>query len=281
MFAWVIAEMIMTVTVLQDNIGRGDLKGEWGLSLLIEYGGNSFLLDTGASDTFLSNAEYLGIDISSVDFAILSHAHYDHAGGLEAFLKTNGKAPVYLSSNAQENCYAGLMFLSKYIGMPQGVVRRYPKRIVRVGGIVEITEGVFLIPHSSDGLSKIGRRNHLYVRKGLRYFPDDFSHELTLAFRTPDGLVLMNSCSHSGPEVIVEEALKLFPGEKVKAYVGGLHLFRLNEKEVRDVSEHLANCDIDRIYTGHCTGQKAYDILRERFIDKVEQFCCGKQFEIC
>jgi len=270
----------MRITVLSDNIGCGELKGEWGLSLFIEYEGKRYLLDTGASDNFISNAEKLGIDISDIDCAILSHAHYDHTGGLAAFLEKNTKAPVYLSSCAQENCYAGLSFVGKYIGMPRGVVGQHSERVIRVGGEAEIAEGVFIVPHSTEGLSKLGKRNHLYVRKGMRFIPDDFSHEQTLVFKTPGGLVMLNSCSHSGPEVIVGEVLKLFPGEQVSSYLGGLHLFRLSEKEVRAVSDRLANCGIESIYTGHCTGQKAFDILKERFADKITQFHCGMRIEI-
>ncbi len=267
----------MKITVLIDNIGKGELKGEWGLSLLIEFNDKRFLLDVGASDTFITNAQHLGLDISSIDFAVLSHAHYDHTGGLATFLEINKTALVYLSANARENCYAGLSFLSKYIGMPQGVINQYRTRVVRVDGVVEITDNVFLVSHSTESLSKIGRRNHLYVRKGLRYIPDDFSHEHTLVFKTQDGLVLMNSCSHSGPDVVVNEVLKVFPGERIKAYVGGLHLFRLNDKEVRSVSERLSACNVEMIYTGHCTGQNAFDILKEDFKEKIHQFNCGMQ----
>jgi len=270
----------MRITVLTDNITSGDLKGEWGLSLYIEYDGKCILLDTGASDTFILNAEKLGMDIASVDFAVLSHAHYDHTRGLASFLQKNKTAPVYLSPNARENCYAGFGFLSKYIGMPKGLDATYPGRIIRPEGIFTITEGVYLVPHSTEGLSRLGKRNHLYVRKGISFVPDDFSHEQTLVFKTAAGLVLLNSCSHSGPEVIVNEVLKAFPGENVAAYVGGLHLFRLNNEEVKAVSERLASCGIGKIYTGHCTGQSAYDILRERFGDNIVQFRCGMRIII-
>lgn len=269
----------MRIIVLTDNISCGDIKGEWGLSLYIEYNGKSLLLDTGASDTFITNAGKLGIDIANVDCAVLSHAHYDHTGGLAAFLQINKNAPVYLSPNAGENCYAGWKFLSRYIGMPKGLTERFPKRIIRPVGVFSITEGVYLVPHSTEGLSRLGKRNHLYVRRGIRFIPDDFSHEQTLVFKTTSGLVLINSCSHSGPEVIVNEVREAFPGENIAVYVGGLHLFRLRTEEVVAVSEKLASCGIGKIYTGHCTGQNAYDILRERFGGKIEQLHCGMQIE--
>lgn len=267
----------MRIIVLSDNISCGDFDGEWGLSLYVEYNCQRILLDTGASDTFISNANKLGLDLSTVDCAVLSHAHYDHTRGLSAFLESNVTAPIYLSPNSSDNCYAGLGFLSKYIGMPKGLVEKYPSRFIRPKGVAQILDGVFLVPHSTDGLSKLGKRNHLYVRKGFWYLPDDFAHEQTLVFKTSDGLVLMNSCSHSGPEIIVNEVLQAFPGEKISAYVGGLHLFRLTDKEIMAVAERLAVCGIKRIFTGHCTGQKAFELLRGRLGNDIIQFHCGMQ----
>lgn len=270
----------MKATILIDNIGSEELQGEWGLSFYIEYGGKKFLLDTGASDRFLQNAERLGIDIGEVDCAILSHAHYDHTNGLAAFLSVNAKAPVYLSPSAEENCYAGVSFLSKYIGMPKGIVGMQSGRIRRPEGVTEVSDGVYLVPHTTPGLSHIGKRNHLLVKQGWRYIPDDFSHEQTLVFKTERGLVLLNSCSHSGPDVILHEVLQAFPEEPVAAYIGGLHLFRMSQREVTAIIDKLAACQIGRIYTGHCTGQKAFRMLQDRFGDNVAQFKCGMEITV-
>ena len=51
----------MKATVLSDNIACGNIGGEWGLCIYIEYQGKKILLDTGSSDLFLKNAEKLGI----------------------------------------------------------------------------------------------------------------------------------------------------------------------------------------------------------------------------
>lgn len=267
----------MKITVLSDNTACGELLGEWGLSLYIEYEGHRYLLDTGASGLFAQNARKLGIDLSSVDAAVLSHAHYDHTLGLSEFFALNPVAPVYLSADAGENCYGGKFLRRRYIGLPAGVLADYSGRFIRPLGVVEIGPGVALVPHSTPGLGRLGRRNRLWVRKGWRYVPDDFSHEQTLVFSTASGLVLFNSCSHSGPEVVVSEVLRAFPGSRVAAYVGGLHLFRLNDAEVCGVADRLESCGVGKIYTGHCTGDKAYGILKSRFGDCVEQFCCGKE----
>jgi len=270
----------MRITVLSDNIGCGDMKGEWGLSIHIDYAGRNFLLDTGASGLFLKNALKTGIDISDVDSVILSHAHYDHTQGIQAFFDVNAKAQVYLSPYARENCYGGTRLFHKYIGLPKGVLQRYGERFLRPDGVSNISDGVWIVPHSTPGLGILGRRNHLYQRNGFRFLPDDFSHEQTLVFEIGDGLVLMNSCSHSGPGVIVKEVQKVFPEKRITAYFGGLHLFRMTGTEVDSVADELVECGIGRIYTGHCTGQKAYDILRNRLGDRIEMIYCGMTVDL-
>lgn len=86
----------MKVTVLVDNLRNGPLKGEWGLSFLIEYEKWKILLDTGASGLFARNARRLGIDLGEVDHAVLSHAHYDHSDGMSAFFRENDHASLYI-----------------------------------------------------------------------------------------------------------------------------------------------------------------------------------------
>ena len=93
----------MKATVLVDNISHDNIIGEWGLSIFIEYQDKKILLDTGASGLFLRNAEKLGIDMKAVDFGVLSHAHYDHANGMEDFFYQNLKAKFYLREGSKEN----------------------------------------------------------------------------------------------------------------------------------------------------------------------------------
>jgi len=87
----------MKVTVLADNLDGESLKGEWGLSHYIEYKDKTVLLDTGLSGLFAENAEKLGIVLSAVDLAVLSHAHDDHANGLDTFFEVNSSAPLYIA----------------------------------------------------------------------------------------------------------------------------------------------------------------------------------------
>ncbi len=86
----------MRIIVLTDNIGNELTPGEWGLSFYIEYGEKKVLLDAGKSGLFAENAQRLGLSLENVDYAVLSHAHYDHADGMEEFLRQNEKARLWL-----------------------------------------------------------------------------------------------------------------------------------------------------------------------------------------
>ena len=271
--------MNIKATVLSDNIACGGLTGEWGLSVYIEYDRQRVLLDTGASRLFLENAESLGLDIAAVDAAALSHAHYDHADGMAAFFKANSRAKFWLRGNSK--CYKKEKGRRgyKYIGVPEKILDRYGSRIAFAEGDVEILPGVTLVPHKTAGLAAVGEKNKMYVRRGRRYFADDFAHEQSLAFDTGDGLVVFNSCSHGGADVVINEIAATFPGKKVKALIGGFHLYDKSEAEVRALAGRIRETGIGKIYTGHCTGEKAFAILREELGDIAGQLKVGLVME--
>ena len=154
-------------------------------------------------------------------------------------------------------------------------MRKYRNRIEFAEGDCEIMAGVTLVPHKTAGLAAVGEKNKMYVRRGRRYYADDFAHEQSLVFDTPDGLVVFNSCSHGGADVVINEIAETFPGKKVKALIGGFHLYDKSEEEVRALAERIKATGIEKVYTGHCTGQKSFDILRSELGEKVEQLSVG------
>ena len=85
----------------------------------------------------------------------------------------------------------------------------------------------------------------------------------------------MNSCSHAGADNIVKEIEATFPGKKIYALLGGFHLFRYKDDVVRAFAERLRALDVQKIYTGHCTGDRAYAILHDVLGDRVQQMRCG------
>lgn len=128
----------MKITVLVENSTSCRLYGEHGLSVYIEYDGKKYLLDTGASALYAQNAKELGISLSEIDTAFLSHAHYDHSGGFEVFFKENDKAEVYMQDTSAENCFFRTDAGDKYIGIPEHLLEEYKDRFHMLHTICEV-----------------------------------------------------------------------------------------------------------------------------------------------
>lgn len=252
----------MKAKIIVDNISDGNVSGEWGLCVYIEYNDKKILLDTGASALFARNAEAFGINLDDIDMAVLSHAHSDHANGMQYFFEKNSRAKFYLQKTADENCYRKKFIFHKYIGISKGTLKKYSDRIVFIDGKYMLCDGIYLIPHTTDGLDSIGLREKMYVKKDGKWLPDSFSHEQSLVFDTEKGLVIFNSCSHGGASTIIREVSSAFPDKHVYALIGGFHLFNKSENEIREFAGKIRETNVGYLCTGHCTGQRAYDILQ-------------------
>ena len=270
----------MRVTILVDNLAARGLEAEWGLSIYVEYQGHAILLDTGASDRFARNADTLGIDLSTVSFGVLSHAHWDHGNGMGTFFARNPTAPFYLRQGCGETCYDKTPEGWRYEGLQRGLLTTFAPRIRYVTGDFSPLPGVTLLPHKTPGLAQRGLAANMYRKVGDQWLPDDFSHEQSLVFSTPKGLVIFNSCSHGGVEVIIREVMDTFPGQPIYAMLGGFHLFHKPEAEVRSLARKIQSTGVEKIYTGHCTGEKAFQILRQELGSQVRQWKTGMRISL-
>lgn len=272
--------MELSLKILTDNNAVPPLTGEWGLSVSLEYRGRRILLDTGASDLFTKNAAALGVDLSAVEYGVLSHAHYDHANGLPAFFAANERANFYLRKGSGEDCYSRHLFYRKYIGILPGTLARFADRIKFVGGAYPLFEGATLLGHTSPGLAAVGKKAGMSRKRGGRYLADDFSHEQSLVLETQKGLVILNSCCHGGADRIIRETAEAFPGKHIYAILGGFHLFLSSKKEVLSFAERVKETGIERVITGHCTGERAYRLLQSCLGDRLEQLQVGYTLEL-
>lgn len=263
----------MKVTVLMENTaleGCG-LTPEHGLSLYIEHRGKKLLLDAGSSGKFADNARALGVDLSAVEAAALSHGHYDHADGLRRFFQVNSRAKVYIRPGADGPHFSMGKDGPYFIGIHRDICTQFRDRFAAVEGLYELTEGAWLVPDLVRETS--GRSDGLLYKRGEDDFiPDDFRHEQSLALEGEKGLVVFNSCSHGGIVNIVRGVLDQFPGKKVFAVVGGFHMFSRGKsgmncapEYVFKVADALRELDVEEVYTGHCTGETALELLKERF----------------
>lgn len=279
----------MRIHVLIEDTPVEGYKTEHGLSLMIEYNGKQYLLDAGTSDAFLENAEKMSIDVKNVQFSVLSHGHYDHSGGYARYLAENPEVKVYAMETAGGDYYSGNGGVIHYAGVPKDVLPVFANQFIFIHKVTQIAEDIYLVPHSTSGLEKLGERALLYKKCGEEYLPDDFAHEQSLVFDTEEGIVIFNSCSHAGMPVIIEEVKKVFPGKAIYAFVGGLHMKGKRdseeicifpEEEMKEIAKYLKETGLKKLYTGHCTGKVAYQMLEGLIGEMIGKLDTGKVIEL-
>jgi 7,8-dihydropterin-6-yl-methyl-4-(beta-D-ribofuranosyl)aminobenzene 5'-phosphate synthase len=282
----------MKITTLIENRNsatKSDLVSEWGLSLHIEFNNHSILFDTGASGAFADNAEQLSVKIDAIDAAVLSHQHFDHGGGLERFLKLNPKAKVYLADAPIDERYIKILgFFKKYIGLNKEIMTKYKDRFEVIRKPTEIFPDVFILPLIANTHPKPIGNKQLLVRKDGKLSLDDFSHEIVMAVKENGKLVIFTGCSHNGMLNMIDTVTKEFKGIPIKAVIGGFHLvvsppfnFMAGTiKDVENLGKSILNYPVEMTYTGHCTGKKAFKVLKYVMGDRIKDIRTGSCFEI-
>jgi len=280
------------VTTLVDNRPSPDdpqLTAEWGLSLCVELDGRQVLIDMGASDAFARNAARLSIDVAAIDVAILSHHHYDHGGGLRRFLELNDHAPIYLGVAPDGDPTVKLLgFIRKYVGLDQALLAQHAQRFRFVHERTEVLPGVFVLPRIGGDHARPAGNKHLYLKRADGLVPDDFRHEIVVAIKDRDALVVLTACSHNGLLNMVETASAEFPGVPVRAVVGGFHLAKLppfrgmseSERAVKDMGQAVLAAGIETTWTGHCTGKTAFEVLHKTMGDRVQEIHTGSRIDL-
>jgi 7,8-dihydropterin-6-yl-methyl-4-(beta-D-ribofuranosyl)aminobenzene 5'-phosphate synthase len=282
----------MKITTLIENrvsITEPALTSEWGLSLYIEFKNHSILFDSGASGAFVDNAKHLSIKVDSVDVAVLSHHHFDHGGGLKRFFELNTNAKVYLADAPDGECYIKIMrFLKKYIGLDRAIIDNHRDRFEFIGNPTEILPDVFIFPKITDAHPKPLGNKQLHLKTEGRLVPDVFSHEIVMAVKENGKLVIFTGCSHNGILNMIDTVAREFEGVPIKAVIGGFHLVASppfnfmagKRKDVENIGQSVLNYPVEVTYTGHCTGKKAFNVLKSVMGDRIKDMQTGSSFDI-
>jgi 7,8-dihydropterin-6-yl-methyl-4-(beta-D-ribofuranosyl)aminobenzene 5'-phosphate synthase len=252
------------VTILYDAFGdRSDLTRDWGFAALVEYGGKRVLFDTGNNaDIFSRNVRGLKVDLRSIDFVVVSHRHGDHTAGLNYLLQINPKVKIYAPKEGFGVFGAalpGTFFrtdselparMRYFEGSPPAELRfgtAWPQaNFSWIDSTTEIAPGFFVLSAVSKTPGTLELR------------------ELSLAVRTPRGLVLLVGCSHPGIETILEATRSI--GNHVHLIMGGLHLVNTPDPEIQRITHALLDdWHLDLIAPGHCTGEPAFAALQAAF----------------
>jgi 7,8-dihydropterin-6-yl-methyl-4-(beta-D-ribofuranosyl)aminobenzene 5'-phosphate synthase len=252
------------VTILYDAFGKSPrMKKDWGYSAFIEHRGKRILFDTGNNpEVFAHNVKAATVDLSRLDFVVVSHRHLDHTAGLTHLLRVNPTVKIYapreafgvFGSELPSEFYRKQDSLPEemryYDGHPADTLEfgtAWPEgRFVMVDSTLEVAPGVHLISLVSDAVGT----------KELR--------ELSLALETPEGMVVVAGCSHPGIERIVEAATGIDP--RVHMVFGGFHLPAATDDVIARIATALHDTfRVDRVAPGHCTGEPAFYRFRNRW----------------
>jgi len=261
------AEPTGQITILYDAFGTdAAMKKDWGFSALVEISGRRILFDTGNDpDIFAANVKAKNIDLTSIDFVVLSHRHSDHMAGLNHVLSVNPTVKIYAPKEGFGIFGSSLpsSFYRKDESLPPGM--RYfggkPPEVMKFGSAwpranielvdktTEIAPGITLLALVSDA-------------PGTRELK-----ELSLAVNTADGVVLVVGCSHPGIEKIVEAATAINP--KIRLIAGGFHLVVAPDEAIaRTVATLKDTFKVESIAPGHCTGEPTFAALKQAYGDR-------------
>ncbi|MBW9158547.1 MBL fold metallo-hydrolase [Clostridium sp. FP2] len=272
------------ITLFENRTISKEYKCKHGLSLYIETANHKILFDTGTDHSFAYNASKLGVNLEDIDIAVISHGHYDHGGGLETFLKLNSKAKIYIGKGAFDNHLVKLLGIIKFnIGLKEELISN--NRFVFVDGMTIIDDEITLFGDvKGNKLQPKGNDRLLKECSNKSIEKDDFEHEINLLINEDKKNSLFCGCAHKGIINIIERT-KDFIDRDLNTVIGGFHLMRMNIKNqdskafLNNLSANLISSGVDKYYTCHCTGEKAYSYL-SKTMNNLNELKTGMVIEV-
>lgn len=262
------------VTLIENSEGVKNCAFEHGLSIYVEMEKHKLLLDTGASGDFIKNAAVLGIDLTLVDAVILSHGHWDHAGGILPFAELNDRAEIYAQITAGFDYYNG----DNYIGIDKRILELPQLRLRR--GDYRICEGVTVFTGVDERRCWPKGNRAMTCRTNGKNVRDNFDHEQYLVLEEKGARILLSGCAHNGILNIMKKFSALFGGEP-DIVISGFHMMKQSEYDedditmIKDTARELAKTK-SIFYTGHCTSEQAFVIMKEIMGQQLQPLYTGK-----
>lgn len=257
---------IHITTLIENTLGEHKgLQCEHGISFYIKVDDYSILFDTGQSDKFIENAQKLGVEIDKVDALVISHAHYDHAGGVKSYLNAYNHTPKMFFSN-KFFCpkYAKKDGTFEYLGpdftkkdLENGSYELVDKQSYRIAPFVELMAD----------FEKKSSINRFYLKEESDYVIDDFEDEMVLCIETSKGYIVVLGCAHPGLISILNTITKR-TNKPIRGIIGGTHLVEVTSDQIDEVIEQLDSFNLEFIGVSHCTGKLAEEKLKLHFKER-------------
>ena len=267
------------VTLMENTQGRDGCLFEHGLSIYVETGKHKLLIDTGASDKFLANADMLGVDIEKADTLILSHGHYDHAGGILAFVKKNLAADIFMQKAAADAYYHKDEAEERYIGIDPLIPQL--SNVKMIEGNYRIDEELFLFSGVTKRRLWPSGNRVLAIKRGNDFIQDEFLHEQYLVIEAEGKKVLISGCAHNGILNILDKFKEIYGGWP-DVVISGFHLKKKNGYTPEDM-DNIKQIAVElkalptQFYTGHCTGEEPFMVMKEIMGDKLVYIHSGDE----
>ncbi|MDO4942873.1 MAG: MBL fold metallo-hydrolase [Lachnospiraceae bacterium] len=270
------------VNLMENTEGRCGCLHEHGLSFYIETEKHKLLVDTGASGRFIENAAKLDIDLEAVDLLVLSHGHYDHAGGIMDFVKQNMTAKIYMQRLAGNAYYHKSRTVERYIGIDPDILSL--PQLVLLDGDHRIDDELFL--YTGVTARRLWPKGNLILKEKLGdiFVQDEFHHEQYLVISSQNKKILISGCAHNGILNILDKFSELY-GCAPDYVLSGFHMMKKAEyieedmQLIQDVAYELKKMDT-KFYTGHCTGEIPYQILKSIMGDQIQYIHSGDCIDI-
>jgi len=249
----------------------------------------NFTLLIDNSPLFIENGKKSGINLKEIDYVVISHAHKDHTGGLGAFLEINSKAKVYISYNILDKKYYSLRHGEKRDISPDfSVLEKHKQRICWVNESKYITENVAVIAQIKTIYPTPKANNTLIIESQGQITADNFNHEIALTINSKKGIIVFSGCAHNGLLNTIESCANFTNNHIIKACIGGAHLPNKTDNssyetdnEILTIAKQLKELYKDiTLYTGHCTGKHAQELLKSILGKQVDFFYSGYSTEI-
>jgi 7,8-dihydropterin-6-yl-methyl-4-(beta-D-ribofuranosyl)aminobenzene 5'-phosphate synthase len=260
------------ITLSENTADSGDLLAEWGLSIFIATGKENILFDTGKTISAAYNIDSLKIDLKRIDKIVLSHAHYDHTGGLRQLLRRMGKeveiiahpdiwAAKYRRRKGEKDKYIGIPFQRQELESLGARFTLTTKPLKIADNIMTTGE----VPMVTD-YETIDSR--LFVKSDDGWQPDKLLDDLALIINAEPGLVVVLGCAHRGMVNTLYHARQLTGIKTIHAVLGGSHLINAPRERIRRTIADLKELDVQRLGLCHCTSLSAISLMAQEFGDK-------------
>ena len=253
----------MKLTILVDNNTLIDryFLAEPGISLYIEQEGKRILLDAGYSDVFIKNAQKMNIDLRTLDYVVLSHGHLDHTWGLDPLVRLYTESNIEGIPHKRPAVLAHpLAFFSKIMGDGNEIGSLISQDKLSKCFAIKLSKDPIWLTERVLFLGQIERKNDFEGKKPIGSImkpdgeePDYLYDDTALVYKSPQGLVIITGCSHSGICNIVEQAKKLCKEERIIDIIGGLHLLDPSKEQLQGTLEYMKKLNPKQMHACHCT----------------------------